>query len=608
MMSRFKFLSGYILYWLLFFIMVRAIFLLYHYTFSFQLSISEIFNIFRHGLPLDISVTGYLVLFPVIVLIFTSFAPGKIPSAIISLYTLLILPVVLVLTLADLEIYKYWGVRIDNTALRFVSTPKEMLASTTWLTLGLMLGTLILLISGCYYPFRKVLLRILKVSDRPGWKGLIIFVLVLPFVFLAIRGGTGIAPINVSRVYFHPEPFPNHAAINVIWNTGHSLMEKKDQPNPFNYLDDQSARKCLDELFMEDSTSVGLLNTSRPNIILVMLESYTAKIIEPLGGLPGITPHFNRLSGESIFFTNLFANDSRTDKSIVSILSGYPALGKISIIKFPNKTQKLGIISQEMIQAGYHTSFYYGGNVDFASMRSYLVNGKFQDIVAASDYSKFEQSGRWGVPDHITFQRLFKDCNASPDPFFKAFLSLSSHEPFDIPVTPKFGNKTTDERISSSAYYTDSCIGDFIQKARQTTWWKNTLIIMLADHGTVFPGNTIVYYPEKYRIPMIWTGGAIKNDTLISTYFSQSDLAKTLLNQLDLDVSAYRLSKDIFKAKHNFAFYEFNNGFGMMCDSAGYVYDNDLQKVILNQGNVSDFFLKGGKAMQQEVYDVFLKN
>jgi hypothetical protein len=107
---------------------------------------------------------------------------------------------------------------------------------------------------------------------------------------------------------------------------------------------------------------------------------------------------------------------------------------------------------------------------------------------------------------------------------------------------------------------------------------------------------------------MIWTGGAIKSDTLISTYLSQSDLAKTLLNQMDLDVSAYKLSKDIFKAKYSFAFYEFNNGFGMMSDSGSYVFDNDLKKVILSQGTVSDFFLQGGKAIQQEVYDVFLKN
>jgi phosphoglycerol transferase MdoB-like AlkP superfamily enzyme len=559
-------------------------------------------------MPLDLSVTGYLVLFPVLVLILTSFTSGKVPSMVISAYTFLMLASVLILSLADLEVYKYWGVRIDNTALRFIGTPREMLASSTWFAIGLMLIALILLLLGLYYPFRRYLSRILQHSAQPRWKGLFVFVLVIPFVFLAIRGGTGIAPVNISRVYFHPKPFPNHAAINVIWNTGHSLLEKKDKPNPFHCMDDSTALHYLNHLYEEDTTRIKLLSIPRPNVIVIILESFTAKLIEPLGGLQGVTPNFNRLTKESIFFTNLFANDSRTDKSIVSILSGYPALGKISIIKFPNKTQKLGIISKEMLKNGYHTSFYYGGNIDFASLRSYLINGNFQEIISASAFGRADQTERWGVPDHLTFQRLMDDCGNSSVPFFKVLLSLSSHEPFDIPVKPRFGNKTVDERISSSAFYTDSCLGDFIEKAKHAAWWKHTLIIMLADHGTIFPGNTIVYYPEKYRIPMIWTGGAIKSDTTISIYFSQADLAKTLLNQLDIEASAYHLSRDIFSAKNNFAFYEYNNGFGMISDSGGYVFDNDLMKVILSHGNVSGFFLQGGKALQQEVYEVFLRN
>jgi phosphoglycerol transferase MdoB-like AlkP superfamily enzyme len=361
-------------------------------------------------------------------------------------------------------------------------------------------------------------------------------------------------------------------------------------------------------LYAEDSAQVELLNAKRPNVILLIIESFTAKLIEPLGGLPGVTPDFNRLCKESVLFTNFFANDSRTDKSLVSILSGYPALGKISIIKFPNKTQKLGIISREMAQAGYHTAFYYGGDVDFASIRSYLVNGRFQHIVDVSDFDKSLRTGRWGVHDPYTLQRLLDDSDTTHQPFFKILLTLSNHEPFDIPTKPRFGNKNLDQRISSSAFYTDSCIGDFIRKAKNASWWNNTLIIMLADHGTKFPGNSVVYYPEKYRIPMLWTGGAVRKDTLISTYLSQSDLVKTLLRQLDMDASAFPLSKDIFRSRHGFAFYEFNNGFGMMSDTAGYVYDNDLQKVILNQGKVSDFFLLGGKALQQVVYDVFLNN
>jgi len=130
----------------------------------------------------------------------------------------------------------------------------------------------------------------------------------------------------------------------------------------------------------------------------------------------------------------------------------------------------------------------------------------------------------------------------------------------------------------------------------------------MADHGVTFPGNTVVYHPDKYRIPMLWLGGAVKTDTIISTYCSQSDLSKTLLNQLGINASDYYLSKDIFGTAYNFAFYEFNNGFGMMSDSGKFVFDNDLMKVILEEGKISGFFLEAGKAVQQEVYNIYLKH
>ena len=610
MKSRTAFFLAYYAYWLCFFILAKIVFLLYHLTQTKRLNFSDIAGIISHGFLLDMSAAGYLVLFPFVILILTVYNGFKIPSLIINGYTLLILISVLVLTMADLEIYKYWGTRIDNTAMRFIGPPREMLASTSWSMIILFSLALLIFTISLFLLYNKLAGKLLSGSENPRWKGLIVFAVIAPFLFIAIRGGTGIAPISVSRVYFHPDPYPNHAAINVLWNIGHSFLEKKDHPNPFLFADKPETDRYLEKLYAADTTVFPalLLKTNRPNVILVILESFTAKLIEPLGGLKGVTPNMNRLSGESIFFTNLFANDSRTDKSIVSILSGYPALGKISIIKFPDKTQKLGIISRDLAENGYHTSFYYGGDVDFGNIRSYLVNGHFKQIVEMADFDKSIQTGRWGVHDQYTFQLLYDECKVSDTPFFKVLLTLSSHEPFDTPVKPKFGNKTIDEKISSSAFYTDSCLGDFIQKAKTAPWWDNTVIILLADHGTKFPGNSIVYYPEKYKIPMIWTGGAIKSDTLIRGYLSQSDLAKTLLNQLDINTSAYPLSRDIFNSQMQFAFYEFNNGFGMMSDSGSFVYDNDLNQIILNHGIVSDDFIRSGRIIQQEVYDVFLRN
>ncbi|MBN1145040.1 MAG: sulfatase-like hydrolase/transferase [Bacteroidales bacterium] len=606
--SRIKFFLLYYIYWLCIFFLAKLVFLLYHINLTATLSVSDIAGIFIHGFMLDLSASSYLVLFPLLVLLFTVYAGGKLTSRIIGTYTLIALIPLVIAILVDLEIYKYWGIRLDNTALRFLGKPREMLASTSWGMIVILVASLVVFVFLLFNAYQKLIAIHLVQSEKPRWKGIPVFLLVFPLLFVAIRGGTGIAAISVSRVYFHPDPYPNHAAINVLWNTMHSLLEKKDQPNPFRFQDDKANHEGLSALYAETNPGTRLLNHNKPNIILVVLESFTAKLVEPLGGLPGVTPQFNRLCNEGVLFSNYFASDSRTDKSLVSILSGYPALGKISIIKFPNKTQKLGIISRDLAQAGYQTSFMYGGDVDFANIRSYLVNGRFQEIIEITDFNKSLRTGRWGVHDQHTFNRLIEECNQETRPFFKVLLTLSHHEPFDVPIPPKFGRSTIDTKVSSSAYYVDSCIGDFIQKAKQSSWWKNTLIIFQADHGSKFPGNTIVYYPEKYRIPMVWTGGAIIKDTVITTYMAQADLASSLLHQLQIPAEQYPLSRNIFRSTHQFAFYEFNNGFGFMSDSVKFVYDNDLEKVILNKGAITDSLIQKGKAIQQEAYEIFLKN
>jgi phosphoglycerol transferase MdoB-like AlkP superfamily enzyme len=590
------------------FIVAKSAFLIYHAGLTFQYPVSDILRIYLHGLRLDMSVAGYMTIFPLLLMILASFARIKMPLMVFRIYAFITFLILISLTIADMELYKYWGSRLDNTAFRFVNTPGEMIASTSWLTLGIMFAALIISVWGIYYLYNRYVLSFLVNLNVIKWLTSLTLLFLFPVLFLPVRGSLGVAPVNVSSVYFHSDAFPNHAAINVLWNVGHSWLEKKDQPNPYQYIDDKSASFYIDKLFANGNNHIQILNTNRPNVILIVLESFSSKLVERLGGLPGVTPNFNRLCDEGVLFNNLYANDSRTDKSLVSILSGYPALGSISIIKFPEKTRNLGIISRDLLQNGYQTAFYYGGNTDFANMRSYLVNGRFQRVISANDFVTKESKGRWGMPDHVTFQQLFEECDSSRSPFFKVLLTLSNHEPFDIPVKPKFGSETVDDKVCSSAYYADSCIGDFVRKAKQSAWWKNTLIIMVADHGTRFPGNTVLYNPKKYRIPMLWLGGAIKSDTVVTEYCIQSDLARTLLNQLNIDPKDYPLSNDVFGAQQHFAFYEFGSGFGMVSDSGRYVFDNELLKIIEQEGTVSDFFIKAGKALQQEVYHVYLKN
>jgi D-alanyl-D-alanine dipeptidase len=179
--------------------------------------------------------------------------------------------------------------------------------------------------------------------------------------------------------------------------------------------------------------------------------------------------------------------------------------------------------------------------------------------------------------------------------------SLSSHEPFETHIPTVIEGNSAEHLFLNSAYYTDKSLGDFIQAARQTDWWNNTLIIITADHGSRHPGNTPNYVPEKFHIPMLWIGGAIaKKDTVIATVASQTDIPPTILHQIGLKNDGYRFSKDILGTHvYSFAFYDFNDGFGFVDDNSRIAFDNVNRTVIYYEGTNVEKLTEKGKAYLQ---------
>ncbi|HEY8935953.1 MAG TPA: sulfatase-like hydrolase/transferase, partial [Cyclobacteriaceae bacterium] len=337
-------------------------------------------------------------------------------------------------------------------------------------------------------------------------------------------------------------------------------------------------------------------------------ESFTAGVIEPLGGLKGIAPNLSNLTREGVLFTNFYGNGDRTDKGIVSVLSGYPAQPQTSIIKIPSKAQSLPYLSKKLNQLGYHSSFIYGGDVDFANFRSYLTNCQFEHITSVDDFPEELYTSKWGVHDHYVFNRALVECDTSKGPFFKVMLSLSSHEPFDVPMTPYIKGTDEESLFLNACHYTDKSIGDFITSAKQKLWWKNTIVIFIADHGHRYPGNKKLESKERFQIPMLWIGGTLaKQDTTVNTYANQTDIANTLLAQLDKPSDEFLFSKNILdKAVQSFAVYFFNDGYGFVTPHQYIIYDN-TGKQFLKSDSASQHDLDVSKAYQQVLYEDYNK-
>ena len=603
MKERFKFFFTYALFWFAFFIVAKVIFLVYHFENTASLTFGEIVSVFLHGSKMDFSSTGYILLIPGLLLAFVSYF-GRAHTFTMHIYTFIILMYTSFITIVDIELYRHWGFKLDTTPLMYLGSEAAG-SGDFWTTILLTLFWLLLFV-GCYWIYLK------KVSPKNfsfgkfSWPQPLVFLFLTACMILPIRGSLGVAPMNVGFVYFSKDkPFANHAAVNTFWNLNYSLNKMSTTMYSESYHDRKSSELIFKSLYTaHKGTTTNLLDVEKPNVLIVILESFTSKMIEPLGGMEGITPNINQLMKEGVLFTNIFSSGDRTDKGIVSVLNGYPAQTKTSIIKFPNKVTNLPFLNTYFTDNGYHTQFSYGYDINYANFKSYLNIAGFDGITDKSNFPAELGTSKWGVDDHYVFDKVLEELDTMPTPFFEVMMTLSSHEPFDVPMETAIEGEDEESQFLNSAYYTDKSFGEFIQKAKQSTWWDNTLIIAIADHGSRHPNNNPIYHPDRFKVPMFWLGGALAvADTTIATYGNQTDLANTLLGQFDAENPEFQYSNNLLSdSAQSFSVYLYNDGFGYFNENTEVIYDN-----------VGDSYVRGedsphsqhGKAYLQTIYSDF---
>ena len=388
---------------------------------------------------------------------------------------------------------------------------------------------------------------------------------------MAIRGGTGTAPANVSKVYFSNNMFLNQAATNPIFSFLSSAARSELKEGDYRYFSEDECNARFEPLQDKHSAAdtIEVLNTTRPNVVLVILESFGRTVTDEIIDGKEVTPHLNALKSEGIWFENLFANSFRTDRGTVAIMSGYPTHPKVSVMKYPQKAHTLPAISRSLHKEGYTTRFTYGGDANFTNTISYLYGTDIEHVTDQHNLSLDAPLAQWGYADDVVceyFTDEVLELASAEKPFFATLLTLSSHEPFDVPYSA-FENK-----ILNAAAFTDECVGKMIERWKDSPAWDNMLVILIADHGIAYPEEFQAGELPRQRIPMLWTGGALKQRGItVDTYSSQADLAATLLHQMNIPTKEFAFSKDILNtANPHYGFWSFNNGFGIISPE-GYV-------------------------------------
>lgn len=593
---------------------------------------TELPAVIWHGLPLDLSMAGYLSVIPGFLSIAVVWLKRDLVKPIMNIYFIIASLFITCSFLLNASLYPYWKYPLDSTPLfYFFTSPADAIASVSIWQVILSIVILIVLTIGVWFTLRMRGEKRQQYSryaygygglgsgkrnrfddfDRHRGRTSIVLLLLTGLLFLPIRGGITVSTMNTGQAYYSQNAYLNHSAVNPLFSLLESITHQEDFASQYRFMKDKEADKIFATMTStSDENTYPLLNEATfkkgtPDILIVIMESFASDIMPSMGSYKDVAVCLDSIAQQSILFTRFYANSFRTDRGMVSILSGYPAQPTTSIMRYPRKTSQLPSIARNLAKyKNYKTTYYYGGDADFCNMRSYLVSQGYQHIISDANFPIEDKLSKWGVPDHIVAARMMEDIKAQQNekrPMLRILQTSSSHEPFEVPY-----HRLKDKRLNAFAY-TDSVMGAIVREYRKLPRWKNTLIVFVPDHVGGYKENLNDHDRSRYQIPLILAGGAISRPMKVGIIGSQHDIAATLLGQLGVEHREFTFSKNMMSdATPKFAFFAVNDAFGIVSEENSLIYDNRAKRIVYDKGE-KGFNLKRGQAYLQKLYDDLAK-
>lgn len=556
----------------------------------------ECVSVLWHGLRLDSVTACYLLIIPWMLALVSCFLKKMRMDKVMRPYFIVISVIMSLIFVADIVLYWFWGAKMDANDLIYAQKPKELFASVKWWVT--LLGWIAIGLVAWFYTW--CMLKAVGKDVKPmknRWPA-VFMLFVAGVLFLGMRGGMSQSTANPSYAYFSKHAFCNHSALNPLFNMIHSLFKTEDLENEFVFMSDEEAEAIASPCFETDGViSDTLLNEMRPDILMIVWEGGGWDMVMN----DSVGPNLMRYASDGILFTNCYANNFRTDRGLVSILNGWPGMPTTSLMKMGDLCGRLPSLPRSLYNVGYATSFVYGGDIDFTNMRGYMLESGFEHAIGQEEFGKSAKQSSWGTPDAYTLLPSVLDYKANATmPRFDVILTLSSHEPWTVPI-----ERMKDDRKNSFAY-TDSCLGVMLDSLKSMPEWGNLLVIIVPDHGVPLSGSQSTSDYRVSHIPMVWTGGVVKGGKVVDAMISQSDIAATLLAQMGMDIEPFIFSRNIishqYTEKYHFAMHCFKNGCNLI-DSAGVTKfecaDGTTKVLVGNHGESESMFIK---AMLQYLY------
>lgn len=626
-----KFMWIYLLF-VVVFILMKPVFLTV-YASVIGASAIDWLRVVRHGFAMDLCVAGYLTVIPGLLLVGELISGKRWIRTALDIYMGVAAVLVAVIYCLDLGLYGSWGFRLDMTPIFYVTTsPMSAMASVQWwhwfagvIGMGAICAAMWLL-------YRHTAGTVEVTPPSAGGRKRLwqpaAMLLATGLLFIPIRGSVTVSTMNLSRAYFSTNQRLNHAAVNPAFSLLYSATHQGNFSSQYDFMPDQEADRVVESLsyLPTDSaptdsvtaaaTATSLLSTPRPDIVMVILESFSAHLIPSLGG-EDIACGLDSLAREGMLFTSFYASSFRTDRGLAAILSSFPAPTSTSLLKYVDKFEKLPSLPSVLREEGYDAAYYYGGDANFTNMQAYLVSSGFSRIISDKDFPVADRTSKWGAHDEKVFARAFNEIKEGATgrrrgvPKLTVVQTSSSHEPFEVPyANPRFAG----EPRKNAFAYTDSCLRVFVDSLRTLPSWHKTLLVVLPDHYGCWPEN-ISSAPERHHIPLVMAGGALTvSGKRVGKLSSQTDLGATLLAMMGLTSEKLPFSRDIF-SDHTapLAIFTEPSLIGIVTPSDTLVYNPDADAVVyqthLIRSSVADDdayassrLLKGAQAHLRKLY------
>lgn len=435
--------------------------------------------------------------------------------------------------------------------------------------------------------------------------------------FLGIRGRLGYNPIKVSAAYFCTSPVLNNLGVNPMFALLNSTLDElRPENHTLHLMPMDEAVKNVQRFYNREGIK-GIsplarrveptLPPTHQNVVVVLMESMSAKLMTRFGNANHLTPNLDSLYAHSLSFSNCYSAGNHTNHGLYATLYSFPSIMFRNAMKGTTIPTYTGLPSV-LKQAGYSTMFFMTHESQYDNMNAFFRTNGYDEIYSQENYPRSKVVNHFGVPDDYLFSYalpVLRKKAMSGRPFFATLLTISNHPPYVVPARFQQKNLTAEQQI---VRYADACIGDFMHRVSKEPWAKNTIFVFLGDHGKLV-GTADCELPESFNhIPLIIHADGI-NAKECTQFVGQVDVAPTILGLLRIPYVQNNLGLDILHdAPRPAAFYTADKTIAARNINYLYVYNDEQKKEycykLINGKPILDKYSTKYSSLKQYVFSL----